>query len=147
MGDFTSLEIWHIRQWRQVQRSVSCVAALAPTATKNIYQPPQSLMLSAVMKNFCTETRYCYSVKRERIHLHYSGSGLCFCVCAGKMWMCRFHSNWCRLLSVHCECPEATWHHSAIRCPVIQPSLSDCQCTGLQVLMQMGKLLHLCWQF
>lgn len=31
---------------------------------------------------------------------------------------------------VHCECPGATWHHSAVRCPVIQPSLTDCQCTG-----------------
>lgn len=43
------------------------------------------------------------------------------------------------LFPVYCECPGATWHHSAVRCPVIQPSLTDCQCRGLQVLMQMGK--------
>lgn len=39
---------------------------------KNIHQPPLSLMLSGVMEDFCTETRYCHGVKSERIHLHYS---------------------------------------------------------------------------
>lgn len=47
---------------------------LATTAAgkKNIHQPPLSLMLSGVMEDFCTETRYCHGVKSERIHLHYS---------------------------------------------------------------------------
>ena len=29
-------------------------------------------MLSGVMEDFCTDTRYCYGVKSEKIHLHYS---------------------------------------------------------------------------
>lgn len=47
---------------------------LATTAAekKNIHQPPLSLMLSGVMEDFCTETRYCHGGKSERIHLHYS---------------------------------------------------------------------------
>lgn len=48
------------------------------------------------------------------------------------------------LLAVYCECPGATWHHSSVRCPVIQPSLTDYQCRGLPVLMQMGKAFPSC---
>lgn len=60
-------------RWRHVQRAVSPVSRLR-LPQRNMYQPPLSLMLSGVMEDFCAETRYCYGVKRKRIHLHYSPS-------------------------------------------------------------------------
>lgn len=41
------------------------------------------------------------------------------------------------LFPPYCECPAATWHRSAVRCAVIRPGLTDCQCRGLLLLMQM----------
>lgn len=52
-----------------------------------------SLMFSGVIEDLCTVTRYCYSVKSERIHLHYSPS----------LWPAVLCPHWEKALPV-CEC-------------------------------------------